>query len=635
MRTVRRIYFYLVTFVSLQIAASGASTLLGNLLNGRLLDPQQNMFAEGLSLLLVSLPVLLLHWGIAQRDARRDPLERADRIRAAFLYLTQAVALVIAAVNVMTLFSWLGRRFLPPHESWQLMPGEYGAWNFLAWIAVELLVWFVFRRITAREWREAPGVELVTWRRAHRYFWVVYATVLFFAGCTEVINFWISPVMRQEYMPYDPLLGGLGNLLVAIPAWVIAWRRVQVSLKEPGESTALLRLMALYLLALAGAAGAVANTGGLLGVGFRALLGESFAGTLLLDSLRSYLPMAIPAALIWGVYHGALEHTIDGHPTLLQRASLRRLYTYSLVLVGTSAVLFGLWQSFNALIEMSFATGWDPTGRVKLGTALGMLVVGLPLWWITWGEARREAAGSDELAEHARRSVVRKAFLYRVIFASVVLGMVAAGLLINVLVNQLAIGNQMDFVPQLLKRIQTVLLLGGWLAFYLNELRQDGRASQAGLHERHAAYPVLVLHAGDPTFAAEMSAELARQSPHLPVRVVDVNVDALPEVGAAAALIAPAALVAEPGDALRAWLAGFAGPRVAVPGDGGPWTWAGLPQRSARQWQAEAAQWVRNLAEGQSPAAATTSPRMIAAYIAGELLALALVMIVLASFLFE
>jgi hypothetical protein len=74
---------------------------------------------------------------------------------------------------------------------------------------------------------------------------------------------------------------------------------------------------------------------------------------------------------------------------------------------------------------------------------------------------------------------------------------------------------------------------------------------------------------------------------------------------------------------------------VAVPGDGGSWTWAGLPQRSARQWQGEAAQWVRNLAEGQSPAAAATSPRMIAAYIAGELMALALVMIVLASFLFD
>jgi hypothetical protein len=299
-------------------------------------------------------------------------------------------------------------------------------------------------------------------------------------------------------------------------------------------------------------------------------------------------------------------------------------------------VLFGLWQSFNALIEMAFSSWSDPTGREKLGTAVGMLVVGLPLWLITWGAVRGEANRADELGDHARRSVVRKAFLYRVIFASVVLGMVAAGLLINVLVNELAIGSSSNFVPQLLKRIQTVLVLAGWLIFYFNELRRDGRAAHAALHERHAGFPVLVLHAADPDFAREMSAEVSRQAPNLPVQVFDAAESAPPlDLQDARAVILPAALVAGPPEGLRAWLAGFNGQRVAVPGEGGAWLWAGLPQRSERQWHADAAQLVRSLAEGQSPAAAVTSPRMIGAYIAGELMALALVMIVLASFIFE
>ena len=85
MRNVRRLYFYLVTFISLEMVIWGAVSLAQTVLNAPVTGIANNL-ASGLSLVLVGMPIFLLHGAVVQRDARRDPEERANRLRAIFFF---------------------------------------------------------------------------------------------------------------------------------------------------------------------------------------------------------------------------------------------------------------------------------------------------------------------------------------------------------------------------------------------------------------------------------------------------------------------------------------------------------------------------------------------------------------------
>ena len=65
MKTIRRLYFYLVTLVSLEVVAWALISLARSMINGTLSD----ILAGGLAFILVGLPVFLFHWRAVQRDA--------------------------------------------------------------------------------------------------------------------------------------------------------------------------------------------------------------------------------------------------------------------------------------------------------------------------------------------------------------------------------------------------------------------------------------------------------------------------------------------------------------------------------------------------------------------------------------
>ena len=67
MRTVRRLYFYLVTFISLEAMLWGhdpAGAHIHRVFPGQV---GTNLLARGLSLVLVGLPVFWLHWSKVQK----------------------------------------------------------------------------------------------------------------------------------------------------------------------------------------------------------------------------------------------------------------------------------------------------------------------------------------------------------------------------------------------------------------------------------------------------------------------------------------------------------------------------------------------------------------------------------------
>ena len=189
-----------------------------------------------------------------------------------------------------------------------------------------------------------------------------------------------------------------------------------------------------------------------------------------------------------------------------------------------------------------------------------------------------------DIGDHERRSLVRKIYLYILLFASVVGGMFATGILFNRLLNA-ALGNPMaNFKVESTRQALLVLLIVLWLVYHLRTLRQDGRIAQQALGRRHAAFPTLILQAGedDSAFTVELVNALQRQAPGLPVAVQPIAQGVPDETLSAARLIVlSAGLAAHPPEALRLWLNEFHGQRLVIPLPAEGITWLGSGTRSA------------------------------------------------------
>ena len=81
MKTVRRLYFYAVAFISIEVVLWGLIGLARSIVD-ETVGGQADALARALALIVVGMPIFLFHWLWAQRLASRDPEERAAGVRA-------------------------------------------------------------------------------------------------------------------------------------------------------------------------------------------------------------------------------------------------------------------------------------------------------------------------------------------------------------------------------------------------------------------------------------------------------------------------------------------------------------------------------------------------------------------------
>jgi len=103
MRTVRRLYFYLVSLVSLEVVVWGMIGLARTIVNMNSLGGTTMQLAGSLAEIIVGLPVFLLHWSVCQREAFKDLDERNTHERAVFLYGTMLGLLVPVIQNLLAI----------------------------------------------------------------------------------------------------------------------------------------------------------------------------------------------------------------------------------------------------------------------------------------------------------------------------------------------------------------------------------------------------------------------------------------------------------------------------------------------------------------------------------------------------
>lgn len=641
MRTIRRLYFYALALISLEVVIWGVINLLRTIVSRRLIG-SSDLLATGLSLVLVGLPIFLLHWRVVQQDAARDDEERTSYIRAIFLYgalfatLLPIVYAILAVVNrwLVTLlggetqFAWFG--------------SEGTAVDNLIAIVINAVAFAYFWMILRADWRaqagnEAPAANtLPETRRLYRYIWVLIGLTILVVGAVNLLRFIFSLADGAIRDTTQTLAAVISLLLVGAPLWWYHWWSVEASLYDPEERRSLLRLVVLYAISLAGVVGVLAMATGILQSLIQWISGEANTlGRFIVES-SSELGGVIALGVMWWYYGRILTKEVSALPDLPRGQALRRLYNYILSSLGLAMVFAGLMILIEFITGLALDPGESSAAlRRQFSEAVAALLVGAPLWLIPWQKMQREAARRDDTGDHARRSIVRKAYLYLALFVFVIWGMGFAGQLIYTLINALLAGPENQLAREVSRLVLTLLVMGALLVYHWRALREDTSIAQQTLGNLHAAFPTLVLvetadsenGSFERAFADALIQALEGSAPRLPVAIHAVERGAPDEsMLAAKAILLTAGLAMQPPESLQLWLREYRGQRVLVPAEREGWHWLGRGTQRPQELAREAASTLRHLAEGEAlRQSAPAGPWAIAGYVLGGLFGLILV----------
>jgi len=228
-----------------------------------------------------------------------------------------------------------------------------------------------------------------------------------------------------------------------------------------------------------------------------------------------------------------------------------------------------------------------------------------------------EALAEGELGDHARRSVLRRFYLYLALFASVIGGMATAVGLVYQLIKGVLLG-ELDslFVNDILNLTQLLFLFGVVLVYHLNVLRRDSVSTADKLAEKQSEFSVLIVDSGN-GFVDSVKAALMKMESK--VRVAVTTPDEKPEGDFKAIVLNGSLAVNAP-----EWIQSFSGSRIIVQNEAGDLVWA--------EDAGQAAQSVQMMAEGQEIQKKKTgrSTWMVVVYIAAALFALEFLFFLLA-----
>jgi len=210
-------------------------------------------------------------------------------------------------------------------------------------------------------------------------------------------------------------------IIVGLPIFLVHWLWAQrLARHDPEEREAVLRRLYLYGAMATFLGPFLANIFDLLTVvlnwAFRLpLSGYSYAGLSWGGAIAHGVAAMAVLALLWAYHWRILRQDERVVPDTEGRATVRRLYVYGfsaagLLLTATAAIALLRWLMFQ------IGGGMVINRQADLIREVSRLVVGLPLWLIFWRIAQRRFASPDE---EERASVLRKVYLYLVVFLSV------------------------------------------------------------------------------------------------------------------------------------------------------------------------------------------------------------------------
>ena len=596
MRTIRRLYFYAVAFITFEVVLWGLIGLLRSILSTSQINAGGDALARALSLILVGMPIFALHWLWAQRASATDEEEQTSSLRAIFLYGAALATLIPITQNALALID-RGLLSLAGMDTFRAIIGGSQTWvdNIIA-IGMNAIAAAYFIHVLRGNWAAITDTEnFADIRRVYRYLWLLYSLLMVIFGSQQIVRFLLyipSDLLGQ--MSRDLFMNGLSLLLVGAPIWYFSWKTCQDAILQKGERDSLLRLGALFLLTLGGVATVLTTGGNVLDIFLRWALGETMTASAFVSRISGAVSIALPLGVVWAYYSRWLNHDIDIFSDESRRHGLRRLYYYILSFAGLVTAFVGMAILvsfiFDVVVDRQI---WGEDLRWRVSAALATLIVGLPLWLTTWPRMQARALSQGSSGGFARRSVVRKTYLYLVLFASVIGGMISAVTVVFRLL-QAALGSESLNVTALLDSLQLLILFVIVLVYHFRCLRADGSDAARALVERHEKFHALAFERAGSGFGESLRFSTRKQAQGLHLTVLASDAEIAKEDASAQAVILPSDLIVNQPESLRKFLAAFEGHIIVSPVEHPRilWNAGARPAESA-------ALMLRQLSEGQ------------------------------------
>ncbi len=233
MRNIRRLYFYAVAFVSLEVVVWGLIGLGRSFFcgNGIAVCGAATILAQGLALILVGVPVFGFHWWMAERFARQDGEERASGVRAVFLYGALLGTLIPIVQNVLSLVDRLVLQvvglsstlaFLGPNQTWSD--------NLIA-VVINAIVAAYFITVLRADWQIIPVKDSFSdIRRIYRHVWLIYSLGIVVGAVQQLLQFILNIFPGTLGFQYRPSgAHGIALALIGVPLWTFAWKTMQAA----------------------------------------------------------------------------------------------------------------------------------------------------------------------------------------------------------------------------------------------------------------------------------------------------------------------------------------------------------------------------------------------------------------------
>ncbi|MFH0847530.1 MAG: DUF5671 domain-containing protein [Chloroflexota bacterium] len=492
MSTTRRVFLYVLAFITLGIFAAGAGQLLSLAFDitirgstvavgGQAFNQQQ--LSLGLAMLVIGGPLWFLFWGAIRRRVLTNKEEIGAVMRKFYLNL----------ILLVTAFTWLSStsNFL----MWLMagVPVARFSSGGLAAVIVTGIIWYYHFRVSETEGHPSPAAR--TLRRWYVYIlsarglvWLASGPVIMVYTTVSNLPVWGGALVGGRFWN-DSVQGAIAWIVLGGVTWYFHWFRM-----ARGDFESQLRQVYFYLFAILG--GAIATLVALT-VTFYLAFAWAFGGA---TTSRHFMPLgwSVPLILIgasiWRYHQWRVQE--EATQVYERQFSAERVHFYLMSFLGLGAIVSGFIILFGIFLDLIINATTPPVAitagwwRNQLSLCLALLIVGTPMWLRYWGMAlrRAEAGGATEWRARSRRI-----FLYAMVGISIV---TLAADLVNIvyrLLNGILLGNLgIGFLRTTRWSLQTVIVAAVVLWYHWQVARTDQKRGAEG----EALYKSVVLLAG-------------------------------------------------------------------------------------------------------------------------------------------
>lgn len=507
MQTVRRLYLYLMSGISLGVLLVGLDILLsvvfhavgfgrGDLVGGG--DTDRQALSLAAALVVVGLLVWAVHWLLVERGLRADnpnhDAERGAAERALYFTVVLAALLVFGVVAGIQLLELVTTSVFGVND-----PDQFGfapdAGGSLATVVVTAAAWAYHVAIRQRDLGAGPLTGAGAWMpRVYLYGAALIGLIFTALNISSLLGAGLLAINgRVPDIDTDIRTRQAAVAIAGIVAWGIVWlghwwyaTRLTQGIGWRAESERRARLRVTYLVAAIGSMALATAIFVFIGLfaALRLALGapEVTESVDVLEDMAVPIVSALPWAVAWWLHRSWLFGEARAAEDPARAATADRLDAAVVALIGLGALTGGLAGLFGLLLD-ALLGGNRTLGdfwKTELATYLAAAVIGLALW--TWNWLRLQARhAADPRAE--ADSTVRRAYLLVVVGLTVIgsLGSLAF-VLYRLFASILGVDIVQNAVSALSAPVGALIVAAGVAVYHGMALRRDQalRAEPAG-----------------------------------------------------------------------------------------------------------------------------------------------------------